>query len=458
MKKPGRLAILGLACVALLAVLLLTALALRGYGAKQRADELLALTAAARPVMPRDLGRIEDPRPEPTPWLAQLVAARTRWAPTELAQAPQFDALRARAARGELGAEAELAFGALEHCAGANSAAVVQSVLDVLAAHDGLVDPPACGIEAVRLLALGTAPHVEVARLAAGYGPVDTGVVVATLEGSGEPFPRLPVPQSVALSDALEIEALRALWSDRPELVPDLLRAQADVVRIFDGAQILIGGLATIFAEQRLLGMLELALPRLERGTDLAWLEKELEAARPRARLAIAAAGECALGNGAFERLRADPDAKLTGMDSILPSRLTLSYDQARNIRAWRERIDRLSEPAFRRAKPDAPGWFDGALAPVTRSLARAPEAAMASADVLEARLVLARAALVAFRSDAKELLEFVAKTSDPFDGKPIRCGFATGGVVLLWSVGPDGIDDGGTDDERDLVWRFRPR
>lgn len=146
------------------------------------------------------------------------------------------------------------------------------------------------------------------------------------------------------------------------------------------------------------------------------------------------------------------------GSGSVLPASLTLSYDQARNIRAWRERIDRIALPAFRRPKAAAPGWSEKHLAPMTTWMSRAPETAMATADDLEARLVLARAALIAFHSDAKALLEFVAQTTDPFDGKPIRAGFGEGGLVLLWSVGPDGVDDGGLDDERDLVWRFRPR
>lgn len=458
MKGHSRLATGGIALAALLLLLLASAFALRFTGARQRADELLGLAAAGRPVLPEDLGRIEDPRPEPTPWFAQLIATQARWEPARISEQASFDAFREWARKGEFGLDAQAACAQLEACAGANSAEAVQRVLDVLAAHDGIVEVPPCGLEAVRLLALGTAPHAEVARLAARYAPVDTAKVVESLESTGAAFPTLPVEQSIAASDALEIELLRALWSERPELAPDLLRAQRDVARVFEGAQLLVGGIATIFADQRLLGMLELALPRLARDTDLAWLEEELANLRPRARLAIAAAGECAFGNRAFERLRAGADLSLPGVRSLLPQSLTLSYDQAHHIRAWRERIERLGEAPFRRARSAEPGWFAERLAPVSHSLSAAPGMAVASADVLEARLVLARAALVAFRSDAKELLDFVAQTTDPFDGKSIRAGFGEGGLVLLWSVGPDGVDDGGLDDERDLVWRFRPR
>jgi len=458
MQKPARPAVVGLVLVALLAAVLAAAFALRWIGAKQRADELLALHGAAQPSLPRDLGRIEDPRPEPTPWLGQLIATRTRWAPTELARATAYGALRARSARGELGGEAEDAFRALEACAGANAASVVQNVLDVIAAHDGLVDPPPCGLEAARLLVLGTAPLVEVARLAGRYGPIDTGVAVAALEGSGGTLPTLPVIEAIAVSDALEIEALRALWSDQPELVPDLLRAQRDVARIFEGAQMLVGGVATALADQRLLGMLELALPRLPRETDLGWLESELERLRPRARMSIAASGERAFGNRFFELMRGGASTSGVHSRSALPTTLTISYDQAVHLRAWRARIDRLGVPAFRRAPLEGPGWLDAQLAPISTGLSAATDNVIAIVDVLEARLVLGRIALVAFRSDAQQLLEFVGKTSDPFDGKPIRTGFAEGGLVLIWSVGTDGIDDGGSDDERDLVWRFRPR
>jgi hypothetical protein len=74
---------------------------------------------------------------------------------------------------------------------------------------------------------------------------------------------------------------------------------------------------------------------------------------------------------------------------------------------------------------------------PMSSALAPELEPTLLTTDRLEARLILARAAIVAYRAGAKDTLEFVSKTTDPFDGRPIRCGFGDNGLVVFWSVGP---------------------
>ncbi len=460
MKRSAPFAKLGLAFLGLMLLLALIGFAVRFAGASWRKDELMLLTATNVPALPEDLRRPDDPRPEPTEWFGRLVSTPTRWEPTALARADEFARLAQEAEKNQHGGDALDAFAALEACAGtsANSAAAVQRVLDVLATHDGIVDVPPCGMEAVRVAALGTAAHVEIALLAHEYGPIDPAVIVASLTTTSATFPSLPIEQVMTLGAALQIELLKSLWSDRPERVPEFLRAQRDIARIFEGAPFLVGAFGVLDAERNLLGMLELALPRLEAGTDLAWLETELTALRPRARLAFAAAGERAFGNRAFELARSTGGSLGFTADSIVPASIRMSYDQGYFNRAWRQRIESLSVPAFQRAPIERPSWIDRRMAPISSALWSAPDAIIALADELEARLVLARAALVAFRTDAKGLLEFVQETSDPYDGRPIRVGFNADGLVLLWSVGPDGVDDGGVDDQKDIVWRYKAR
>ena len=70
--------------------------------------------------------------------------------------------------------------------------------------------------------------------------------------------------------------------------------------------------------------------------------------------------------------------------------------------------------------------------------------------------LVLARAALTAYRAGAKDALEFISKTTDPFDGRQIRCGFGEDGLVVFWSAGPNGVDDGALPGTDDVVWGLK--
>jgi len=457
MKSPARPFLVGIVIASFLLAILLAVLALRWMGAQVRVDELSRLAAESQPIVPSDLAESTDPRPEPTAWFGELVAARVRFEPSDIAHAERFAEFQAQAAAGDLGSDARDAFARLEACASADAAAAIQRVLDVVAARDGIVDVPPCGAEAAHLLGLGVAKQVEIARRAQQFGPVSPRVVAETLDRTGALFPTLPVPQGLALGEALSIEVVRALWNDRPELVPDLLRAQRDFTRIFDSMPLLVSAYVAIDSDLRVLRSLEFALSRLPRDTDLRWLEAELDSIRPRARLAVACVGERAFGNSAYEKMRGG--AAPSGVRGIvLPTTLTISYDQAAFLRSWRERIARLGDVAHERGPEPRFGAIEAKLAPVARAITGSSENILALADELEARLLLARAALLAFRTDAQKLLDFVAKTSDPYDGRPIRVGFSENGITTLWSVGRDGSDDGGLDETRDIVWRFRPR
>ncbi len=444
--------------IGLLVLLVLGALALRWAGAKARADELLALRAASKAALPEDLARVDAVRPEPAPWLARIASVARPWEPGALGDIREFAALRERARKGELGPQAEAAFAALEACAGAQSADAVLRVAAIQETHDGVVEPPPCGHEAVRLMALGHADEVAVAHEAARFGPIDPREVVAQLEASGAAMPKLPAIEVIALRNALQIEVLRAAWNERPDEVVALLRAHRNVALVFERTPLAIAAMITTSLDLGLLESLELALPHLPRETDLAWLEAELEAIRPRARMALAAEGERAFANRLYEVVRRG--GKLSGVPDQggFLSGLTESYDQGTFLRRTRAAIERMGEPAFRRPPPDELGWIGRRLAPRASTIVPGFDRMVGVADTLEARLVLARVALVAFRAGAQEALTLLPKTSDPFDGKPVRLALGPDGIIVLWSVGMDGVDDGGLDDQRDVVWRLKLR
>ncbi len=63
----------------------------------------------------------------------------------------------------------------------------------------------------------------------------------------------------------------------------------------------------------------------------------------------------------------------------------------------------------------------------------------------IEALVLLARTALVGRAHGQDAAATFAASLVDPFDGLPLRTRVETDGSLRIWSIGPDGIDDGGT-------------
>lgn len=108
-------------------------------------------------------------------------------------------------------------------------------------------------------------------------------------------------------------------------------------------------------------------------------------------------------------------------------------------LREVREGIERLDEPYARVFENPRPRWaiLSGLMLP---ALGRAHERVVAT----QASVTLATLA-VAIRQGAVPS----DWPADPFDGEPIR---RQGG--LLWSIGPDGVDNGG-DEDSDVVWRW---
>jgi len=444
--------------VGLLVLIVVATLVLRWAGAKARADELAALRASSQASLPEDLAPVDSVRPEPAPWLARVAGAVQLWEPGALGTPESFAALRERSQKGEFGPRVEAAFAALEACAGANAADAVLRVAAILEARDGIVDPPPCGRAAIDLMVLGHADQLAIAREASGFGPIDPRAILAQLEASGAAIPGLPAIEVVALRSALKVAVLQAAWNERPDEVVALLRAQRDVARIFEKTPLAIAGMIAASADLGLLESLELALPQLSREVDLAWLEAELGAIRPRDRLARAAEGERAFGNRTYEELRRGQTLSgVPGRNEFL-SGLTQSFDQATFLRRTRAAIESMGSPAFRRAPLEEPGWVGRTLAPLATYLTPYSRRLLGVADLLEARIALARVALVAFRGNAQEALTTLPNTVDPYDGRPVRMALGPDGIVVLWSVGQDGVDDGGLDDQRDVVWRFKLR
>ncbi len=449
-----------LALIAILVLALVGAFAARWYGAKQRQAALLALAAAGKPVFPEDLVRAPDSGPDPAPWLLRVASAERRFEPGMLRAPESWAQLRENARRGALGPEVEAAFSTLEACAGAADApTAVARVYAVLEARDGIVDPPPCGLEALELIEAGHAPFLDIAREAAGLGAIDPTVVLKRLEADGATLPKLPAIEIVRLAAALPAHTLRASWSGDDARVLDALRTQADVARVVENSGLLIGAIVWTQAVQRLLDGLEIALPGLDADADLAWLETELERLRPRAVLTAALEGERTWTNRVYTLARTQGQGAVEVPDTgWIPLGFVLAYDQSVYLAAVENEIGRLAKSAYLRPPREEPGWVERRFAPLARMLRPLYAEIETGFDEVEARLALARAALIARRGGAEAALPWIGQSTDPFDGRPLRCAMGREGLVVFWSVGRDRVDQGGGDDALDLIWRLRLR
>jgi hypothetical protein len=73
----------------------------------------------------------------------------------------------------------------------------------------------------------------------------------------------------------------------------------------------------------------------------------------------------------------------------------------------------------------------------------------------IEALVLLARTALVGRAHGKDAAATFAASLVDPFDGLPLRTRAEADGSLRIWSIGRDGVDDGGYGGA-DHVWVVR--
>lgn len=451
-RGSGRVALVSIVGAGLL-VTALGVLGLRMRGTQRRDQAIAELTEARLAVHPSDLRRAPSPLPEPSPWLARVAALPAPWPAL-----PYPDAL-ARARRLEFGLAARDAFERFDACAtDAKLApeALIGGVAAVAAARDGIVEPLPCAREASTVLASRHTSALALLLGAREFGPIDPARIVAALSKERGGVPTLPAVQLVALMRGLPEVVLEALWNGRPSQAIEALRAGLDATRIVEGAPLLVGYAAWQTQVEAWLDALEIALSRLPHGTDLKWAEEEIARLEPRSYLARAVDGERTFGNRVYDLVRAG-EVSTIGLPIALSwrARFMVDADQAEYLEAVKTRLARLAKRAFERRALPPESEPHGLLAPLAQLLV--PNGVGADqADHIEARLLVARAALVAFRGGARDAMTALQQSVDPYDGQNLRCAIGQDGLVVFWSVGPDMHDDGGTDETRDLVWRIR--
>ena len=444
MLKLPRASIVRILVIALLAVVILIGIA--AYRTvRERAELVQSLRAAA----PRTAS---DARPDPSPLFAPL-PVRPDWFHWNLA-AEQYEAVQRRASAGELGSEAAAAVAALDACAGDDALEALGRVQKVLRERDPVLDVPPCAREALRLFVIERAPTLALVRGASGYRPIDRLEILAQVEAGGPVEPWLPTLRIATFGYEIQMAVLEAAWNERPEEIVALLRAQRDLARIIEPMPFVFDALLTNEADLGLLLCLETALPYLPPGTDLAWLESELAAMRPRDRLHLAL--QCIRLHGNVED-SAFGGSFASGSSGGILSYLTRPFER----NPWHNRVlaemEQMEQPAFRRPAPAVREERAVSRKPPSGTKDQQVGVSLESNDKLEARLALARVALVAHRAGLTEAVASIPETIDPHSGKPLRHELRPDGVLRLWSVGWNQVDDGG-DDQLDVVWRFRRR
>lgn len=458
--------------VALIAVVVTAFFVLRGAGdrrlkrAIKRVElEGQALTPAYLPI-PKNAGK-----PDPTEWLTRVARSRPAWTMSDLSDPAKYAFLLDEARANRIGEDARIAFetfdvvlrkfleGAADSSAKWNELWVSLAVR--LRKCDGVQPWGELNEAAVRLLAVGLAQQLTLARQAAAYGEIDPVREASSLESANEAFPKLPVLEEAVLADAVHVTAVHKAQAGYALEALDALRAGLAMARIHSSPRWLMSKMVWALQMLRVLDGLQTILPTLPRGLDVADIENELAAARPRAALAQAIRGERAFGYHRLTTLY--EDGVVEAADTLVPisffQRLTAPLvgdtDRAEYLEALTDGANRAEQVRHLRA-PAFDGVQRSLWTPFAAAFAPSLEPSLHTSDLLETRLLLARVALVAYRAGAKDALQFLSTTADPFDGRPIRCGFGEKGLVVFWSVGPDGKDDGAVPDSDDIAWGLK--
>ena len=453
-------------------------LALHAIGHYRLRAALDRIRAAGEPVQPEEL--VFDPvgpGDDPTPWIAEVEEIELPWDEVELADPYEFAELLDRARAGELRADRAAILEELNLCYGGSDFADL--FWEEL--RRALLDPgPSpllsdCQLAALRAVELATEPIVELGLASCRMARLDGESVVREYSRSGELFPASTAMRLIPLLDGYGLIGVH-------EIIDGRERAGIERIHSAFCAAGLTEDLPTLHDHATWLGLmgvgahgLRVGLSHLSPGHDLTAIEDLVREADPRASLHRALLYERTLGNRAFDlyRERADEEMKTTMRPTVVLKRaydaLWLPYNQAAYLRYFEEAISLLKDPYWvigprlsewgEQSRPlPTHGHFSGSP---TGSL----DVCIENATYLETDLLVAQVALLAYREGIEEAIDLASATTDPFTGRPLRIRLDPDGALVIWSLGPDGRDDGGAlhsrEDEYtppDVTWKIRLR
>ena len=459
---PRRVRALLISAAGLSAALVLTALLLHLGGRQRVRAALERIRVAGDPVLPGDLS-FGPPGEglDPTRWIEAMRSFESEWYLHDVDQ--DLDGLLERARQGEFGAGHVEAFEQVRACLNHSSFDELWSSMQRNLDHAAELD--ACQRAAHRLLVLEGA-EIETARDVRRYRAVDTGAELRGFLASGEIFP--DPRERVGVFAANELLTLSAIQG---ALDGDLVTALQDLELSFECCKV-AGEPLVIVHHQLWMAMRRASLdalrvvlsyspPGLDMAPIRAWI---VDSEGAEARLLRALKSERAIGN----RLMQDFDRQVSSVargpiDTIelFGYSIVASHDQATYLKWFEDALAWLAQPRDSAVRvPDFHGdrpWWAIRSAIICPRLNGVIEHTLA----LEASQGLALVALTAYEQGIEAARLEAAATLDPFDGQPLRMRLDPDGTLVLWSMGVDGVDDGGTDPhdvEQDIVWRVRLR
>jgi len=267
--------------------------------------------------------------------------------------------------------------------------------------------------------------------------------------------------EEACLADAANVWAVADALNKRSRDALDRVRDGLAMARIHSPCDFALEHTMWAHHTMRALDTLQTVLSMVPRGLNVVDIEDALTRVSPREELQRALRGERAFGNRVFESLREGwvpvdaPELAATSFLDRIRRALVRDGDQATYLHAMTALVETAGQAAFRRgAAPEPPATsFWTPMAGRMTVQARAP---LELTDRIEARLAIARIALTAYRAGAKDALLLLSKSSDPYDGQPIRCALGEKGLVVIWSVGPDGKDGDAREGTDDVVWALQ--
>jgi hypothetical protein len=258
-------------------------------------------------------------------------------------------------------------------------------------------------------------------------------------------LPKAPYFGAVAAVEQLTQAALAAAErGDSTESVRCLASAQR-AAALFEDSPTLIGNHTWVLCQCMASEAIARVAALLPRSASFDSIDATLAAIEPRTQLQRAMLGERVIGERIFTAIRNGTNefegfARLTGLGRFV-QRTWFEHDEADYLEEMERAVASAARPletgGYTQWEPRSYSFLSAMLLPHWSDYIQL-------STVLGARLVTTRSALVAHRDGFDAAQAWAAAQRDPFSGKPLLTRVDAEGVLSIWSVGPNLVDDGG--------------